>query len=99
MWRHGDVLIARTPGIPEHARPRTTPILAYGEVTGHSHRIAEPEAAEFFELDGIIFVNILAENATLVHEEHHPISLPRGTYRVWQQREYTPTTPTRWVAD
>jgi hypothetical protein len=29
-----------------------TPVLAYGETTGHSHRIANLEAAEFFELDG-----------------------------------------------
>jgi hypothetical protein len=26
-----------------------------------------------------------------VHEEHRPIELPIGVYRVWQQREYTPT--------
>lgn len=98
MWRHGDVLIAPAAAIPERARPRTSPILAYGEVTGHSHRIAEPESAEFFELDGIIFMNVIAESATVVHEEHRPITLPRGTYRVWQQREYTPTQSRR-VAD
>jgi hypothetical protein len=90
MWRHGDVLIAPIAAIPERARSRPSPVLAYGEITGHSHRIADPEAAEFFELDGIIFMKVMAESTTVVHEEHKPITLPRGTYRVWQQREYTP---------
>lgn len=90
MWRHGDVLIAPVSSIPAEAQKRTTPVLAYGEVTGHSHRLAEPNAAEYWEYDGIIFMQIVAESATLVHEEHQPIMLPQGIYRVWQQREYTP---------
>lgn len=90
MWRHGDVMIAPVPSIPTGATKRTLPILVYGEITGHSHRIAEPNAAQFWEHDGIIFMQIIAETATVVHEEHKPITLPRGIYRVWQQREYTP---------
>lgn len=90
MWRHGDVLIAPVAAIPAAAAKRTAPVLAHGEVTGHSHRLAEPQAAEYWEYDGVIFMQIVTENATLIHEEHQPITLPRGTYRVWQQREYTP---------
>jgi hypothetical protein len=33
---------------------------------------------------------VLADSATVTHEEHGPITLPRGTYRVWRQREYSP---------
>jgi hypothetical protein len=38
----------------------------------------------------VLYVRITAERARIVHPEHHPIELPGGTYRVWQQREYTP---------
>ncbi len=91
MWRHGDVLIGKTPTIPADARQRTSPILVRGEVTGHSHRIEVPETTEVWEHGGQLFIKVVAPSARVVHEEHHPITLPTGTYRVWQQREYTPS--------
>lgn len=90
MWRHGDVLIARVNEIPEGATPRGNVILAYGEMTGHAHRVESPESAELWDLNGVIFMRIVTANATIVHEEHKPITLPKGVYRVWKQREYTP---------
>jgi hypothetical protein len=90
MWRHGDVLIAKTSSLPPEARKRPDLTLAYGEITGHSHRIQESGAAELWESGGGLFLKVVDETATLIHEEHHPITLPRGLYRVWRQREYTP---------
>jgi hypothetical protein len=90
MWRHGDVLVAVAENIPEGAKPRPGATLAYGEITGHSHRIAEPNAVELFDHQGTMFMRVVAPQATLVHEEHQPIVFPQGTYRVWMQREYTP---------
>jgi hypothetical protein len=37
-----------------------------------------------------LFLHVLADAAAIVHQEHGPIALPRGTYRVWGQREYIP---------
>jgi hypothetical protein len=37
-----------------------------------------------------LYLRVLAERATVVHQEHGPIVLPQGAYRVWRQREYTP---------
>lgn len=90
MWRHGDVLIATADSLPSGARKRPNLTLAHGEVTGHSHRVKEHGAAELWESGGELFLKVVDENATLIHEEHHPITLPRGLYRVWRQREYTP---------
>jgi hypothetical protein len=98
IWRHGDVLIAASEGIPAGAQRRHGVVVAYGEITGHSHRFQEANAVELWEHDGILFVNILAATATIVHEEHRPISLSHGVYRVWMQREYTPQAIRR-VAD
>jgi hypothetical protein len=90
MWRHGDVLIAPVSELPALARRRMGSVLAYGEITGHSHRFADPSAVELWEHGGQLFVRVTADVATVIHEEHHPISLPQGVYRVWKQREYTP---------
>lgn len=92
MWRHGDVLIGAVEGIPAGARRRHSSILVRGEVTGHSHRIEAPETTEVWEHGGELYLLVVARQARVVHEEHHPIAIPRGSYRVWQQREYTPTS-------
>ena len=90
LWRHGDVLIARVEAIPTSARQLPTTVLAHGEVTGHSHRVERPETAQVFRSGDFLYLSVTAEMAALVHEEHSRIELPRGVYKVWQQREYTP---------
>ena len=90
MYRHGDVLVAATKSIPDGARRLVHVTLAEGELTGHSHRIAERNAAVLFESGRDLFLQVVADRATLIHQEHGPIELPRGTYRVWRQREYSP---------
>jgi hypothetical protein len=92
LWRHGDVLIAASAeGVPGVAERRPGQVLAWGEVTGHSHRVAEAGAAEVWEARGALWLKITAASATVVHEEHRALTLPRGVYRVWTQREYSPS--------
>lgn len=99
LWRHGDVLIAQIAAIPENARRRPDSILAYGEVTGHSHRIESPAKAQLWEADQQLFLKVI-ETTRIIHEEHQPITLLPGIYRVWQQREYIPRSRyTRYVRD
>ena len=90
MWRHGDVMIQSVKDIPSGAKRRPGAILMHGEITGHTHRIKESGACELYEIDGTLYMKILTDQATVVHEEHLPISLKQGFYKVWQQREYTP---------
>lgn len=90
MWRHGDVFIQSCMEIPDSAVKLPHCTLAKGEATGHAHRIEERGAAELFRGDDALYLGVTAPMATLVHEEHASISLPRGIYRVWIQREYTP---------
>lgn len=88
--RHGDVMLETVEQIPENNRKVNHTILAHGEITGHSHRIMEKGAATLFETPQGLFLEVVEEPATLVHEEHQPISLKVGIYRVWRQREYSP---------
>lgn len=90
LYRHGDVLVEAVDAIPEQARKLHHLVLAEGELTGHSHRIAERDAAVLYQGQQGMFLSVHADVATLVHQEHGPIQLERGAYRVWLQREYTP---------
>lgn len=92
LWRQGDVLIAAIRRKEEKLNPRPDLVLARGELTGHSHRIAERGAAVVYSshLPLELYLEVKAEKATVVHDEHLPIELERGWYRVWRQREYSP---------
>jgi hypothetical protein len=95
IWRHGDVLIEKVASVPDNVKIMSSAILAHGEVTGHSHRIEEPEAVQLWSKGENIFLQVMQHSARLIHEEHAPIELPLGFYRVWRQREYTPTAIVR----
>ena len=97
MFRQGDVLLVQVEEIPSDAKPCKVDgdvILAYGEVTGHAHRLeagtVKPLAkGGVWEPTAERFIQAL-EGAVLKHEEHAPIAIPPGKYRVIQQREYSP---------
>ncbi len=90
LYRHGDVLVQKVKSLPKTAKKQQHVTLAEGELTGHSHRILEKGAAIMFRDDKELYLQVVADKATIVHEEHAAIPLPQGIYRVWQQREYTP---------
>lgn len=90
VYRHGDVLVAAVASIPKAARRLPHLVLAEGELTGHSHRVADPATAFLFRSGEELYLEVVADVATLIHQEHGPIELPRGYYRAWRQREYTP---------
>jgi hypothetical protein len=94
--RQGDVLLTRVARIPAGAKEKVRDngriVLAYGEATGHCHTIedslAAPRAA-LVEVDELTFLRV-DEVSRVVHEEHDPITLEPGNYRITRQREYTP---------
>ncbi len=91
MFRQGDVLLVAVDALPEQAQPeprRSRIVLAEGEVTGHAHAIEEREARTFTH-DGQRYL-LAKSKAQLIHEEHAPIEVPPGAYRVVIQREYEP---------
>jgi|SRR6516162_3611431 hypothetical protein len=90
MWRQGDVFIAPISSIPKGAKLRPGGVLVEGEMTGHSHRVADLRTAEVLETTDNLFLRVLGDTTTIIHQEHGSITLPRGSYRIWGQREYSP---------
>lgn len=89
--RQGDVLLVPVSSLPKKAVVISSDevVLAYGEVTGHSHRIAEPPKAKLWSADAERFLQVL-ERTALIHEEHLAPVVPPGLYRVVIQSAYTP---------
>jgi hypothetical protein len=94
IFRHGDVLLQQIEKIDQHVRESAKTedaqrgIVQRGESTGHAHVIdlADP-GVEVFETWREKF--IAAERSfTISHEEHKPLTLPPGNYRVKIAREF-----------
>ena len=108
ILRQGDVALvptrkpthALTPVPLDHGRV----ILAYGEVTGHAHQIVTDVATDLppsmlMEApDGRRFL-LVDRPCALVHDEHGPIAVTPGCYKVIRQQEYVAAALNRPVAD
>jgi hypothetical protein len=88
--RQGDVIIQRISSIPGKLLKLPHVTLAHGEITGHSHRIENPADVELYEIDGTLYLRVISDSASLLHQEHATLQIPKGDYKVWRQREYTP---------
>jgi hypothetical protein len=103
MYAQGDLLIERVEDVEPTGttiEPDATGalVLAEGELTGHRHAIFD--RVTMFRDDalareipaGLYIGHVKVEGgpATVRHQEHAPIALGEGTYRVRRQRELEP---------
>lgn len=86
--RQGDVLLIKIETLPKGAQKLKDKVLAYGEVTGHSHRFSELKNVDRYELDGKTYLQVYAPTP-LIHEEHQQQIILPGTYEQIQEREYS----------
>lgn len=99
IQRQGDVLLvpAQMPADAVAVETKGDVILAFGEVTGHAHRIRESSKVRMWSAGAERFLQVMEQTA-LTHEEHAPVTLMPGVYRLPQQVEYAPAALRR-VAD
>ncbi|NJN56251.1 MAG: hypothetical protein HC879_01520 [Leptolyngbyaceae cyanobacterium SL_5_9] len=98
--RQGDVLLIPSDPdlVPKPRQPLSHQVLAEGELTGHKHQIIAGKAT-LFQANSSLYLQVTSDVATLVHEEHHSIDVPRGTWAVRRQREYDTAEYWREVSD
>lgn len=94
--RQGDVFIMEVEELPKKLskipKENNRVILAHGEATGHAHAVkgdVELLARDKKETTDR-FLKVNGKEATVVHEEHAPVTLKKGLFRIRRQREYTP---------
>jgi hypothetical protein len=103
FYAQGDLLFEQVDDfepMPEHRLPLVDGVivLAEGEQTGHRHAVGT--GAVMFRDDGLArdipdglylaHLRVSQAGATVVHDEHAPLKLQPGTYRVRRQRELQP---------
>ena len=97
MLRQGDVLLveindlpsAMDDVMPERRGGRVEYVLAHGEATGHAHAIsASGQVALRRHPEQGMFLVVQGGGAELRHEEHRPLTVPPGAYRIVRQRTY-----------
>ena len=90
LWRQGDVFIIARSGLPKQGRAERRPVLAEGEATGHAHRVKDPTTTSVNSNKTEKNKEVSGDSATIIQDEHHAITVPRGEYEIRIQREYTP---------
>lgn len=103
IFAQGDLLLERVAdvapsGTIEENVEGVALVLAEGEASGHRHVVCE--RVTMFRDDELArdipaglyigHLQVASSYARLTHDEHAPITLPRGTYRVRRQRELGP---------
>lgn len=84
-YQQGDVLLKPIKCVPTEATAAADSVLAYGEATGHSHRLVGD--AMKLVVGTAIYARVL-EECRLLHEEHKALVVPPGEYQVDFVREY-----------
>ena len=91
MIVQGDVFFLTVRALPQRARRVSRSergyVIAEGETSGHAHVIEDD--IELYEKEGVLFIKTVKEIAVR-HEEHLPITLNPGIWKVGIVREYDP---------
>lgn len=91
-WQHGDVLGRPLSHLPEGQKTKRERvngrlIIMEGEATGHMHAIEEKGADVWVMDNGEVLLDVTAQEVTITHEEHKPLTIPRGVYQIGQVLE------------
>ena len=94
LIQQGDVLFFSESRLPDSLKPVTPEngllIFAKGEATGHHHSVLADSGVALFETDQHELWASSESPFTVVHQEHKPVTLPVGTYRIGIVREIDP---------
>ena len=100
QYRQGDIFFKEVSAVPSTSKRSNSPVLAYGEVTGHCHQLMDVDVFDRYDTEDAIYVSS-QQDMKVGHDEHDTIPLKGNKiYQVKRQREYDPLTSlTRQVAD
>jgi hypothetical protein len=87
-YQQGDLLLFAEPIPDVPAAPKEGLVLLEGERTGHAHRV--DGGGGLLDIGGTTWL-VAASDVTIVHDEHRPIRLPAGTYRMGRVQEWDHT--------
>lgn len=95
QWQ-GDVGLVPISKIPVDVQSKKGSIVAYGEATGHHHKFQD--AVLLYENKQNLYAKV-ERDTQLVHQEHAPLDVKKGVYRVVRQRVFDVQKGIRQVMD
>lgn len=91
MIVQGDVYFTAAKEIPKGAKEKEKSqrgfVIAEGEATGHAHVVDDD--VKLYEKNGVLYLKTEKE-VEVRHEEHRPVTIGKGIWRVGIVREYDP---------
>lgn len=91
--QQGDVLIFKVDKLPDGldlAKVNNGKyVLAAGETTGHAHVMDAGVGTMYADSEKTLWLKV-EKAATITHEEHHPVTLDPGFYKIGIVREVDP---------
>lgn len=100
LYRQGDICFERRDKeIPLDIRVYRDPsgILAKSIQTGHTHQakpVGKNSTVSLYRRNDQVYLEVVGKGE-IVHQEHKPLELPEGQYRVRFQGEFNPTPQDR----
>lgn len=91
--RQGDILFEKIDNMDSDKKTLDTKTVALGEVTGHKHAFNKNSQillSKKVDEDVPTQLVVLDESAQLTHQEHLPINIPQGVYRIRREQSYNP---------
>lgn len=94
LIQQGDVLFIMVDSMPEDVKEKQPAregliTFAEGEATGHHHSCVAEGVILYEDGNGTLWCTVTDE-ATVTHQEHKPVTLPPGDYRIGIVREVDP---------
>lgn len=95
--RQGDVWIESIESLPKGLKKKADNIIVYSDVTGHSHTLKSGNV--YSDKKGNLYLEALKKTQVVHTEDHDPIDLPKGVYKIIHQVEYVMENMTKVVVD
>jgi hypothetical protein len=92
--RQGDIYFTPLEKAPDWLRleerePKPDGVIARGEATSHTHRVAVLEDAQVYQVGSETFLRVSERGVSIVHDEHRPVTLaPSTLYEIHRAREF-----------
>ncbi len=86
IYRQGDILFKKIENFPLDIASKPDNVIAEGEVSGHYHLLNSGALYEVLNSEDLYLK--AGEKTKITHNEHLPIKLSPGNYKIIRQREY-----------
>lgn len=95
--RQGDIYPEAIDKLPKGLKKKNNNVIVHSDSTLHDHTLKS--GTVYVDRNGELYLDVPRKTQIVHTEDHNPVDLPRGVYKVIRQREYLAKDMTRVVVD